>query len=186
MTETTVARRYAQALYEEAERAGRVERIDEDMAMIRETLDGSEELTTFFESPIISRERKEAVVAALFGERVAPLMRSFIELLIEKQREALFPDVVRAYGALRDAQQGIVEATARSAFPISEEEQHRLARALEQKTGQTVRLRLVHDPALVGGLVVRIGDTVYDGSVRNQLATLRERMEQGRFATNGA
>lgn len=186
MTESTVARRYARALYEEAERAGSVEQIDDDMATIRATLESSKELEAFFQSPIISREKKEAVVASLFGERLASLTRSFIGLLIEKQREDLFPEVARAYGALRDEQQGVVEATARTAIALSEEEEQHLVQALERKTGQTVRLRVVQDPALLGGVVVRIGDTVYDGSVRHQLETLRERMEQGQLVTNGA
>ncbi len=186
MSNFTIARRYARALYEEAERTGRLESVDDDVALIRDALEASSELVRFFESPVIPRPKKEAVVQALFAERVQPTTLDFLRLLVEKQREDLFPDVVRAYRELRDAQRGIVEARARAAFPLSEAEQTRLAQALEAMTGVGIRLHVEQDAGLLGGLVVRIGDTVYDGSVRHQLASLRERMELGAYAGNGA
>ncbi len=186
MTNQTVARRYAQALYEEAVKEKRLERIDEDMTMIRETLEGSRELVIFFESPIIARQKKHDVVKALFAKRVHASTMDFLSLLIEKKREDLFPDVAVAYQALRDEQLGIVAARARVAYPLSDAEQAQLAKALEQMAGTRIRLSIEQDATLVGGLVVRIGDTVYDGSVRNQLATLRERMEIGSYAGDGA
>lgn len=184
MTNATVARRYAQALYEEAVRTDAVEGTDADVALIAETLDGSRELVRLFESPVVSQAKKDAVVAALFEERLRPLTLRFLRLLIEKGREDLFPEVVRAYRALRDEQQGIVEAHARTALPLSSDEERALTAALETMTGATVRLRVTRDPELLGGLIVRVGDTVYDGSVRHQLASLRERMEHGALHLN--
>jgi F-type H+-transporting ATPase subunit delta len=186
MTNQTVARRYAQALYDEAARVQRVEHVDEDIALIREALEASRELVTFFESPVVSREKKRAVVQALFAERVEPTTLSFLRLLIEKKREALFPDVVRAYHALRDEHLGIVEARARVAAPLNQEEERALAQALERLSGARVRLKVEQDASLVGGVIVRVGDTVYDGSVRHQLTSLRERMEYGSYAGDGA
>lgn len=184
MTNSTVARRYAQALYQEAEREQQVEHVDADMDLIRETLDGSRDLVSFFASPIIAREKKEAVVQSLFVEPLDKTTYNFLRLLIEKKREALFPDVVRAYRDLRDEQRGIVEARAKVAYPLSEAEKATLVQALEKLSGSQVRLNIQEDRTLLGGLVVRIGDTVYDGSVRNQLANLRERMELGSVAMN--
>jgi F-type H+-transporting ATPase subunit delta len=186
MTNQIVARRYAQALYEEAVQERRVERIDEDMALIRDALETCRDLVVVFESPIISRRKKQDVVKALFADRVQPVTMNFLHLLVEKKREDLFPDVVQAYRALRDEQRGIVEARARVAFPLTADEQARLVEALEHRVGSRVRLTVEHDATLVGGLVVRIGDVVYDGSVRHQLATLRERLEYGSYAGDGA
>lgn len=184
MTNSTVARRYAQALYEEAEREQQVEQVDTDVDLIRETLDGSRDLVAFFQSPIISREKKEAVVQSLFAESLRKTTYNFLRLLIEKKREALFPDVVRAYQDLRDEQRGIMEAQAKVAYPLSESEEQTLVQALEKLSGSQVRLNVQEDRTILGGLVVRMGDTVYDGSVRNQLANLRERMELGSIAMN--
>ena len=179
MSDFTVARRYARALYEEAEQHGRLEQVDEDVSLIRQSLDESGELVRFFESPVISREKKEAVVQQLFAERVQPVTLHFLKLLIEKKREMLFPTVVRTYASLRDEQLGIIEAHARTAQPLDDAERDELAGQIEAMTGQQVRLDVTVDPDLLGGLIVRVGDTVYDGSVRHKLEQLRERMEVG-------
>lgn len=184
MSNLTIARRYAQALYAEAEREQRVEQVDEDIEVIRAALEGSRDLVLFFESPVISRLKKEGVVQALFGSRVQLTTLNFLRLLIEKRRENLFPEVVLAYRQLRDGQLGIVEARARVAHPLSDVEVQSLTQALEQMAGVRVRLQVEQDPTLIGGVVVRVGDTVYDGSVRHQLATLRERMERGSILMN--
>jgi len=184
MSDIPVARRYAQALGEEAAREKRTEQIDQDMALIQESLDASSELVRFFESPIISREKKDSVVVALFKERVDPLTLKFLRLLVEKRRETLFLLVAQAYRALRDEQLGIISVEARTAQPLDEAEEKKLVQTLETMTKKHVRLHVTLEPDLIGGLIVRIGDTVYDGSVRNQLATLRERLEQGTFMMN--
>jgi F-type H+-transporting ATPase subunit delta len=86
---------------------------------------------------------------------------------------------------LRDEQLGVVEARARVAYPLAEAEKAGLVEALKKMSGKDIRLHVDVEPGLVGGLVVRIGDTVYDGSVRHQLASLRERLEDGSYAANG-
>jgi F-type H+-transporting ATPase subunit delta len=176
-----VARRYALALYQEAEARGAVAPTDEDVQALREVLDGSRELTALFESPIVPREKKEAVVTKLFEGRVGELTLRFVRLLLEKEREDLLPVVVRAYGALRDQRLGIVEAHVRTARPLGAGEAQALERTLAERTGKQVRLRTEVDPALVGGLVVRIGDRVYDRSVRHQLGLLREQLRRRAF-----
>ena len=156
MSDATVARRYAQALYQEAESEGNVDRIDEDMQSVQESLDASRELDLFFRSPLIAREKKQAVVGKLFDGKVAPL----IERL------------------------GIVEARVRTAMPMEFDETEDLRKALEAKTGKKVRLRIEVEPELIGGAVVRIGDRVYDGSVQHQLESLRDQLEERAYLSN--
>lgn len=175
MSTTAVARRYARALYEEAEAAGRSEAVDAGMEAVRATLDGSRELRQLFASPTVPPDRKRAVLDRLFGGRVDPLIVRLMHLLVAKGREAAFPDVVRAYERYRDERHGRAEAHVRTALPLSEADTEALRSALEQATGRRVRLRVDVEPELLGGLVVRVGDTVYDGSVRHQLDELRRR-----------
>ena len=173
-----VARRYAQALYQEAAAANATDQVDADVQILGETMKGSPELARLFASPVVSREKKEAVLKRLFEGRVGELTTRFIGLLVSKQREALVPAVVQAYNALRDEREGVVEAEVRSAQPLSADEADRIKAGLEARTGQTVRMHIKIQPDLIGGLVVRVGDTVYDRSVRHQLDTLREQLNE--------
>lgn len=185
MSDLTVASRYAAALYEEAKARDIVERIDEDMEMLQESLKGSRELVRFFESPLISAEKKHAVIDRLFTDRVHDLTLRLLHLLVSKGRDEVTPSFAQAYRNMRDEQEGIVEATVRLAAGLNEREREALARKLQTLTGQQVRLKTSVDPDLLGGIVVRIGDTVYDGSVRHQLERLRTNMKQRAFASNG-
>jgi F-type H+-transporting ATPase subunit delta len=186
MSDTTIARRYARALYEEAARENKLAATGEDVGLLRESLDGSRELVRFFQSPLASREKKKAAARALFGDRVGALMMRFLEVLIEKHREDALPSILRAYGELQDREEGVIEAHARVPGPLDPSAEANLIAALERITGKSVRLVTEKDPGLVGGVVIRIGDTVYDGSVAQQLRSLRRRMESGTFAVDGA
>jgi len=179
-----VARRYARALYEEGERQSKTAAVDEDVAVLRTTLDSSRDLLSFFRSPIVPTGKKLNVVQEIFGKRVDSVTLKFLELLIENDREEILPDILSAYSRMRDEQKGIVEAHARSAMPVPERDREKLAIALEELTGLKVRLHVTEDSDLVGGIVIRIGDLVYDASVRRQLERLRERMEAGSYLLN--
>ena len=180
----TIARRYAQALYEEAESRGCIDRVDEDVAMMQASLEGSLELQRFFPDPVISIDKKEAVVEALFTGRVHDLVLSFLKLLLRKGRGALVGATAVAYQAMRDEQLGIVEAHVRTALKLSSEEEKSLEEGLEKMTGRQVRLKTRVDASILGGLIIRVGDTVYDRSVLNQLSALRGRLENSTFSVN--
>lgn len=184
MTDATVARRYAGALLQEAEAAGKTERIDEDVQALRQSLEGSRELARFFGSPVISRQKKQAVIARLFEGKLDALLVRLMQLLVEKDREEILPALVRQYAALRDERLGITEALVRTALPLGFEESEDLRRALEAATGQKVRMRIEIEPGLIGGLVVRVGDRVFDGSVRNQLRTLGAQLAERAYLSN--
>lgn len=180
----TVARRYARALYEDAAQKKCVDQVDEDITMIQESLESSSELKRLFQDPIISGDKKEKVVEALFTDRVQATTLTFLKLLIQKGREMLFLDVARAYQALRDEQRGIVEAHVRTAMAMSDAEKKKVVAGIESMTGNKVRLVTHVDSSLLGGLVIRVGDSVYDGSVRHQLSTLHNRLELGNLMSN--
>lgn len=184
MNELSIARRYARALYEQALAEKAVAPLDEDVELIGRALEDSRDLRRLFESPIVPREKKVAVVRGLFGARVQPVMLRFLELLIEKNREQIFPAVVTAYRQQRDREQGITEAEVRVAAPLDDAAREQMRQRLEVMTGKKVRLKVRHEPALLGGVVIRLGDTVYDGSVRNKLVLLRDQMEHGQFSMN--
>jgi F-type H+-transporting ATPase subunit delta len=180
MSQRTIARRYATALYEEAENLDIVDTVDDDIELLRASLSDSDELHRFFQNPVISDEKKQNVVKALFGERTHDLTQRFLGLLIKKDREGMVSAIADQYHDLRNEQRGIVEATVKAAHDLDEEVQSSLKDALESATGKRVVLHLEQDESLIGGVVVRVGDRVFDGSVRNKLDSLRERFRTSR------
>lgn len=178
MSQRTIARRYATALSQEANEAGVLEAVDDDVLMLRRSIESNRQLSNVFESPVISQEKKDAIVQELLGGRVEPLLVQFLRLLIQKDRETLTKAVLDRYQDLRDEHRDIVDATVRVARPLAEDDREALTAALEKKTGQSVRLHVEEDPELIGGLMVRIGDRVFDASVRNQLSTLHKRLRE--------
>jgi len=184
MSDVIISKRYAQALMDEASEHGLTERIDADMALLRDSLAGSKALRGFFDSPVIPREKKASIVRTFFDGKVSDTTLRFLLLMVEKHRENMFSLVGKAYAELRDQQLGIVNVSARIARPMQEDEEKRLREVIEEMVGKRVRLETHLDATLLGGVIVRIGDTLYDGSISNQLKSLRERLESGRHATN--
>jgi len=186
MSQRTVARRYATALYEEADASGVLDPVDDDVQMLRESLSSTGELARFFESPVIPSEKKDAVVQSLLGDRVHELLVRFLRLLIRKDREKMTEAILDAYRTLRDEQQGIVDAHVRTARPLSDDDRETVVETLEARTGHTIRLHVEEDSDLIGGIVIRIGDRVFDGSVRNKLSALHDRLRGSSLSTEAA
>lgn len=176
MSQHTVTRRYASALCEEADAAGVLEAVDEDVRMLRQSIESNQPLLRVFESPVIPQDKKDTIIQELLDGRAEDLTVRFLRLLIRKDRETLTKEILDAYQSLRDEQRGIVDAEVTVARPLPDEDRATLIETLEKKTGKEIRLHLIEDPDLIGGLVVRIGDRVFDASVRSQLNALHSRL----------
>lgn len=174
MTHPRIARRYARALMSVAEEQKAVDATADDLALIGRALASSRELHLLFASPVVSEGKKITVVRELFGTRIGPVTASFIELLIRKHRVVQLQEVIAQFLALRDELRGVIGVDVTAAVAIETKQEKALVKELERRTGKTVALRLAKDPAIMGGLVIKIGDTVLDSSIRHQLARLRE------------
>lgn len=177
---SAVARRYAQALIADA--GSDLAAVDADLRVIADTVRESRDLRLMLGSPVVRRDQKRRVVDALFAGKVGAKAQQFVAFLFDKEREALLGDVAEAFATLRNEQQGIETAQVRVPGTLSAGEADRLKAALEAQTGKTLRLDVTVDPEMIGGIVVRIGDTVYDGSVRFRLNALRDRLLDGALA----
>lgn len=184
MSDLAICRRYAAALHAEAASGGTVDRVDEDVAMARASLEGSRELRLFFASPVISTATKRSGIEKLFGDRVSDVFLRFLLLINEKGRGEMVVDMLEAYRSLRNRLLGIVEADARVAMVPSDEEIEALRKRLADRVDADVQLTVEEDPSLLGGVVVRIGDTVYDGSLRHRLSALKAQLESGSVLRN--
>jgi F-type H+-transporting ATPase subunit delta len=173
----SLARRYAKALLEIGIQQNIYDALGKELDRAADTLRHSPELRTALENPIFPMSKRKLVLDDV-SRRLAlsKTVRNFVMLLLDKGRIARLPDIARAHRALVDEHAGRVRATVTSARPLDPMLETRLKTALERSSGKTVILEKREDPAIVGGLVTQLGDTVYDGSVRTQLAQLREQL----------
>jgi F-type H+-transporting ATPase subunit delta len=179
MPELSVTRRYAQALFDTAQRGGTVEKIEQDLDTIDAALRSTPLLMRVLRAPTIGRDRKKEVLRQVFGSGVTSLTMRFLYLLVEKRREAILPYINTEFKQLSYRFRNILPVTVRVATRLTAEERQRLTQVLAAKTGQTIDLHEEVDPSLMGGAVLRLGDTIIDGSVTGYLRRLRQRMLAG-------
>ena len=184
MKNMRVARRYAGALMEAAEESNRIDGTAADLELIASALRSSRELMILAQSPVVSPAKKAAVFRAIFSSRIGKGTMDFVDLVIAKQREQHLPEIVEQFGILRDEKMGIVSIDVTSAVEFTPSQHKDLASELERYTKKKVRIRMTVDRAIKAGLVVRIGDTVLDASMRRQLELLKVRFLEGGPTTN--
>ncbi len=173
-----IASRYARALVDVILE----QKIDADTARqqlkaIVAAVHESVELRKVWQSPAISPEQKRAVLDAITKQiGVVRPIRNFIAVLIDHRRIAMLDDMVRQFEVELDAQLGFTEAQISSARPLAANEKRELEGRVERMTGKKVRAHYVSQPELLGGVLVRVGSTIYDGSVRGQLEKMRQEL----------
>ncbi len=171
-----VAERYARALFTVSERRGEIFEVLEDLRRLRDLFQRDARVGRFFASPFVPPERKRALLGAELGRDLLEPVRDFADLLLRKKRLELLAGAAEAYERQVRAWQGVQDAEAVSAVPLTAGEVKRLHAELERRTGLTIQLGTRVDPGLIGGLYVRIGDRVIDRSVKGLLETLRSRL----------
>jgi F-type H+-transporting ATPase subunit delta len=173
----SLARRYAKALLEIGIQQQTYDALGKELDRAADTLRSSPELRVALENPVFSLEKRKLIMDEL-SRRLAlsKPVRNFIMLLLDKGRIAALPDIARVHRTLIDEHAGRMRATITSARPLDPMLETRLKTALEKSSGKVVIFEKREDPAILGGLVTQLGDTVYDGSVRTQLQQLREEL----------
>ena len=179
MRNVRVARRYAVALMQTAAHQRNIDGIAKDLNLVGTLLRESREFRLFVASPVISAAKKRAVFDAVLEPRVGKETLRFIHLLISKSREGILPDVIVEFRELQDELAGIRNVEVRTVLDLNYAQEKELRSRLEQMIGKKVRLHPVIDKTLKGGLVVRVGDTVFDASVSHQLERMRALFAEG-------
>jgi F-type H+-transporting ATPase subunit delta len=182
MTHTGIASRYAEALVEAliANKSDDPQVVLNGLNDFVATLAESRDLDLVLVSPSVSAERKRAVIAALSDRLgIHRLVRNFLFVLSDHRRLMLVREANQLAGVVLDEKLGFQRAVLTIASPLSEEEKNQIASKLGEITGKRIRLNLELDLSLVGGVVARVGSTVYDGSVRGQLEAIGSRLAAG-------
>lgn len=179
MIERRIVRRYAAALFNAASKAGVVDAVESDLGLISYTVESSSALREALFSPVVPRAKKRIILHEIFKGKIQDVTAAYLNLLIDKQREEALTVTEPEYIVLANEARGIVRAEVTSAIPLDKVQAKRLVAKLSEVTGKTIELVEKTNPNVVGGLLVRIGDTVIDGSIRGQLAALKEKMLKG-------
>ena len=178
MSQTSVARRYAQAIFELGVEQANVPGLVSEVKRLAETWAGSPELRSTLGNPLVADAAQAAIVAELCDLlALSPTAKNAAGLLARRRRLAALPDIAAELARLSDARAGLVRATITSAAPLSDATRQRLQAQLEKRTGKRVMLDVKQDPSLIAGLVARIGDLVIDGSARARLAEIRSQLQ---------
>ena len=186
MRANIIARIYAETLLRLAERERAVEEIDAGAAVLAALLAEDGRFARFLAAPQIAAAAKRAVVERALGERLPPALVKFLRLVIDKHREPMLGEILDAWRQLQDVRANRMTATLVTAVTVDDAMREGVRVALEGVTGKHVVLDTRVDPALLGGVVIRFGDTVVDGSIKSRLAALRHRLRAAHVGTTPA
>jgi len=168
---------YANAMADIALAQGAAEPAAKQLSEFGAAYAESAELRTFLASPAVSMEAKHGVIEKIVARLGASkIIRNFLFVLADHRRTLLIPEVIAAFHQVIRQRQGVAEAEVSSAVELSAAQKKEMAVTLARLTGKKIETKFALDPALLGGAVVRIGDTIYDGSLRSRLNEMRARL----------
>jgi len=167
---------YAKALYAAAEAEGVLAKVESELYDFAKGLERRGGLREVLTDARLPAERRTAVVAELLGERAHATTVALVNLLIEAGRARDIGKIVEELSRRSAAEREHVLAEVRAAVPLDDDRRTRLADALSRATGRTVEVRVIVDPAVVGGVVARVGDEVFDGSIASRLGVAKQQL----------
>lgn len=175
-----IGNRYATALFQAVQESETTDAASvlQELRGIHESMQEVPAFQQFFDSPVISDGEKKQFITDAFKGKISAEVLHFLLILVDKGREHYFNDIVNTFQQLTQALHNQVKAVAVTAVPMSQEAQTKLAASLSAMSGKQVTLENQVDESLVGGVVVRMGDRVIDGSVRNRLSLLKEDLSE--------
>jgi F-type H+-transporting ATPase subunit delta len=180
MKSSAAARRYARALFSLAQEDHRSREVLSELDLLAELFEMSPELREALVTPLYPvRERRAVLLAVADRIELSGIVKNFFAYLIDRRRMVDFAGIKDEFVQLVDEESGIVTAHVVTASELDERRRDRLRRALSERTGREVRLEVEVDPALIGGAVAKVGDLIFDGSIRTQLEQLRTNLTKG-------
>jgi len=180
LSTNAIAKRYAKALVQIGSESGAVDQFNTDLGRFSTLLSESHELTAVFGNPAYGIDSKREIMKDLVSRlQLTPIVSNLLMLLLERGRISVLPLISESYGAFADELSGTIRPTLSSGLPLDASQVEEIRAALAKSTGKKVELKVEVDPALIGGVVTKIGGKVFDGSVRTQLARIQDILQKG-------
>jgi F-type H+-transporting ATPase subunit delta len=175
-----IARRYAKALVELAKEEGAVEKFHDELTVFESVLAACRESAAVFSSPAFTIVAKRQILKEIIDRvPLSATVSSFLFLLLEKNRLNQLAFIIAGYRSFADELSGLLRGTLTSALPLQDSQVDEIRKALEKNTGKRVLLQVEHDPSLIGGVVTKIGDKIFDGSIKTQLGRIQDILQKG-------
>ncbi|MBI3648296.1 MAG: ATP synthase F1 subunit delta [Actinobacteria bacterium] len=171
-----LVRGYAQALFSVAEAEGVLAKVEDELFAFAKALEQQAPLRQALTDAALPAENKKGVIRDLLGERAHPVTGNLLGFVVESGRARELGRIVEELARLAAERRQLALAEVRSAVPLSEQQRKRLAAALSRATGRAVEVKVVVDPGVVGGVVARVGDEVFDGSIAARLEDAKQHM----------
>lgn len=168
---------YATALFQVAEAEGAIDRVSDELFRFAKAVEQNYDLRTALTDIAVPADRKRAMIADLLGDRTSPHTRNIIDFVVSQGRAREFSQIVESLSQLAAEQRDRVIGEVRSAVPLDDAQRERLQRALSEATGKSVEVKVIVDPAVIGGLYAKVGDQIIDGTVRGRLKQFQERLQ---------
>jgi F-type H+-transporting ATPase subunit delta len=173
-----ISYRYANSLMQLAEEKKIFKKISDDTDLIFNTLNSSKELRAVLKSPVIKSNDKKSLLTKIFGKKICTETSSFLDFIVEKNREDILFDIFRELLALIDKKNNVVRAKVVTAVDLNDKLRQKMVGDLEKKSSKKIVADYKLDQDLIGGFIVRIEDTVYDASIKHQLSLLRKKFSE--------
>lgn len=173
-----VSKRYASALFEVAFENQQYELVNDELGFVLNCLQDEPKLYQLLEGPLLSSNEKKEVISAIFKKNVSKEVFNFLCIVIDKGRESYIESITEEYKVLADSVKNKVDAVAITAVSMDKQDLLKLQVNLSISSGKNVQLQNQIDPTVIGGVLVKIGDKVIDGTVKNRLAKMQEQLSQ--------
>jgi F-type H+-transporting ATPase subunit delta len=176
----SLIRGYAQALFAVAEAEGELEQVEDELYRFGQAVEKQPKLREALTDPALPGERKKAVIEDLLGARSSPHTTGLLAFLVEQGRAKDLPRILQAMAELAAERRRKAVAEVRTAVPLDAKRRDLLVKALSKATGKDIELKVLVDPSVIGGVVARVGDQVFDGSIRRKFELARQQLAQAR------
>ncbi len=177
-----IAERYSQALFDLAKEKNMLDKTEEDVLFIQSLMDTHPELYRYLQLPDVAIDRKKTAMEHILEGSVEKPMSGLIQLLIQKSRVAYLKEILEGYQELLRREKQQIQVKITSAAALSSEELSKIVKTLEQSLHKEILAETIIDPTVIGGVIVRVGDKVYDNSIRSSLERLSRHLKAFRIA----
>ncbi len=171
-----VAKRYAKALFEVAKDKQQLETVEQELALLDQLFAEHPDFLKLLHHPLIDGDTKKKQIETIFADKLSQTMITFLNVLIDRDRENELHDIFDSYVRLANRERGLEDAYVHTVKPLTDAESKRLAEHFGQLTGKTIRIHNRVDPSLIGGVSVKIGDRIYDGSIQGKMNRFKKRV----------